>query len=160
MRKFQFESCSSWAVVLSQAKDPELTQRPFRVLKLVRKSMFRSADFNYVNRFKTKFVKITVLPPCQPNTFLKLFTKLQWNIFEKFHVCKWNVYEGYLINLAILILGHCESRFCHRYCEVLHPRKKWNRFWKEYLQRYWKKIATVGTGVGETYQFFVTFYSV
>ena len=77
VRKFQFESCSSWAVVLSQAKEPELTQRPLRVLKLVRKSMFRSADFNYVNRFKTKFVKITVLPPCQPNTFLKLFTKLQ-----------------------------------------------------------------------------------
>ena len=38
-------------------------------------------------------------------------------------------YEGYLISLAILILGHCESRYCHLHYNVLHTRNKRHKPW-------------------------------
>ena len=47
------------------------------------------------------------------------------------------MYEGISIILAIVILGYCESWFCHRYGDVLllHPRTKSHQLSKNYLRR-------------------------
>ena len=60
-------------------------------------------------------------------------------------LCKIYNYEGGTISLATLILGHWKFWLFYHYCDVLHPRNKWNLLSKEYLHRHWKNV-TVGTG--------------
>ena len=61
------------------------------------------------------------------------------------------VYEGGTISLATLILGHCKSWLFHHYCDVLHPRNKWNLFSKECLHRHWKILWLWVRGVSQVY---------
>ena len=52
-------------------------------------------------------------------------------------------YEGYLISLAILILGHCESGHCHLHYNVLHTRNKRHKMSKESTI---EKVNAIGLG--------------
>ena len=73
------------------------------------------------------------------------------------HIYKMSCYEGGTISLATLILGHCKSWFFHHYCDVLHPRNKWNLLSKEYLHRHWKKLWLWVRGVSKQhFQHFFT----
>ena len=70
------------------------------------------------------FKSQTDLTDLYPNKRLAFFDRI-----IEIDAAKVRTYESYMISFAILILGHCESRYCHLHYNVLHTRNKRHKPW-------------------------------